>query len=140
MAEEKTKEIKATFQKQIEKMQMEVKQLKIAKKEHQKALKQQASTDKELKAMKKDLDEMKKQRVKLMHKMREDANRNRQAVSSTTYVVLCSIRILYTYVCMYIFRGCQCPYAVFILVLHLIDICRYTYICTYIHVRTIRDS
>lgn len=78
--EDKAKEVKDQYTSELSKLQKELKQLKAAKKEHQKALKQQASTDRELKALKKDLEDMKKQRVKLMHKMRDEATRNRQEV------------------------------------------------------------
>ena len=78
--EDKAKEVKDQYASELSKLQKELKQLKAAKKEHQKALKQQASTDRELKALKKDLEDMKKQRVKLMHKMRDEATRNRQEV------------------------------------------------------------
>jgi kinesin family protein 4/21/27 len=78
LVEEKSKEIKDQYEKQITKLKNELKQLKAAKKEHQKAIKQQAATDRQLKSLKKDLEEMKKQRVKLMHKMREEAEKNRQ--------------------------------------------------------------
>ena len=78
--EDKAKEVKGQYATELGKLQKELKQLKAAKKEHQKALKQQASTDRELKALKKDLEDMKKQRVKLMHRMRDEATRNRQEV------------------------------------------------------------
>ena len=78
--EDKAKEVKDQYASELSKLQKELKQLKAAKKEHQKALKQQASTGRELKALKKDFEDMKKQRVKLMHKMRDEATRNRQEV------------------------------------------------------------
>ena len=78
--------MKDQYSSQLDKLQKELKQLKAAKKEHQRALKQQASTDRELKTLKKDLDDMKKQRVKLMHKMRDEATRNRQEVRTYMYV------------------------------------------------------
>ena len=87
--EEKSKEIKDQYEKQITKLKNELKQLKTAKKEHQKAIKQQAATDRQLKSLKKDLEEMKKQRVKLMHKMREEAEKNRQQVREQCCVCPC---------------------------------------------------
>ena len=104
--EDKAKEVKDQYASELSKLQKELKQLKAAKKEHQKALKQQASTDRELKALKKDLEDMKKQRVKLMHKMRDEATRNRQEVGIAGgvgwggYAVVRGVCILYirTYV------------------------------------------
>eukprot|EP00731_Ephydatia_muelleri_P014591 Em0008g311a len=71
--EEKAKEVRARYEKELSNLKVELKTLKSAKKEHAKALKMNVQQENELKRLKADLLEMKKQRVKMLNQMRTEA-------------------------------------------------------------------
>eukprot|EP00731_Ephydatia_muelleri_P014595 Em0008g315a len=71
--EEKAKEVRARYEKELSNLKVELKTLKSAKKEHAKALKMNVQQENELKRLKADLLKMKKQRVKMLNQMRTEA-------------------------------------------------------------------
>ncbi|XP_034946309.1 kinesin-like protein KIF21A isoform X2 [Chelonus insularis] len=75
---EKVKKLKDEYEKRLSAMQKEVKLLQSAKKEHAKLLKSQTENENRLRGLKNELAEMKRAKVKLLNKMREEAQRHKE--------------------------------------------------------------
>lgn len=82
--DEKTKEIKSKYEQQLTGLRTELRSLKSARKEHAKAIIKNAQHERELGVMKIELLDMKKQRVKMMNKMRSEANQRKLDDARTT--------------------------------------------------------
>ncbi|BES94937.1 kinesin family member [Nesidiocoris tenuis] len=76
---EKVKKIKDDYEKRIAGMQREMKSLQSAKKEHAKLLKNQSQYESQIRTLSSEVGEMKKTKVKLMNKMKEEAQRHKEA-------------------------------------------------------------
>lgn len=75
---EKVKKLKDEYEKKLSNMQKEVRLLQSAKKEHARLLKNQSQTEGRLRGLKNELAEMKRAKVKLLNKMREEAQRHKE--------------------------------------------------------------
>ncbi|CAA9997522.1 unnamed protein product, partial [Nesidiocoris tenuis] len=71
--------IKDDYEKRIAGMQREMKSLQSAKKEHAKLLKNQSQYESQIRTLSSEVGEMKKTKVKLMNKMKEEAQRHKEA-------------------------------------------------------------
>ncbi|CAL4147587.1 unnamed protein product, partial [Meganyctiphanes norvegica] len=71
---DRSKTIKAEYEKKITTMQQELKKLQAAQKEHARLMRERTQHERQLRTLKGDLNEMKKTKVKLMNKMKEDNN------------------------------------------------------------------
>ncbi|XP_067346551.1 kinesin-like protein KIF21A isoform X3 [Channa argus] len=80
--EEKSKKIKAEYEKKLSSMNKELQKLQSAQKEHARLLKNQSQYEKQLKKLQQDVAEMKKTKVVLMRQMKEQQERNRAAECS----------------------------------------------------------
>ncbi|XP_064385434.1 kinesin-like protein KIF21A [Halichondria panicea] len=74
LSQAKVKEVKASYEKQLKDLKSELKQLKTVKREHARAMKKNAEQDRQLKLLNGQLLDMKKQKVKMINKMRQEAN------------------------------------------------------------------
>ncbi|XP_030646391.1 kinesin-like protein KIF21A, partial [Chanos chanos] len=79
--EDKTKKIKAEYEKKLSMMNKELHKLQAAQREHARLLKNQSQYEKQLKKLQQEVVEMKKTKVRLMKQMKEQQERNRQAES-----------------------------------------------------------
>ncbi|XP_077296343.1 kinesin-like protein 31E isoform X2 [Arctopsyche grandis] len=75
---EKVKRVKDEYERKISDMQREMKRLQAAQKEHSKLIRSQQSCDNQIRAMKNELTDMKRNKVKLLHKMKEESLRHKQ--------------------------------------------------------------
>ncbi|XP_077067583.1 kinesin-like protein KIF21A isoform X6 [Siphateles boraxobius] len=78
-SEDKSKRIKAEYEKKLGVMNKELQKLQAAQKEHARLLKNQSQYEKQLKKLQLDLAEMKKTKVRLMKQMKEQQDKNRMA-------------------------------------------------------------
>ncbi|XP_014212531.1 kinesin-like protein KIF21A isoform X2 [Copidosoma floridanum] len=75
---EKAKKLRDEYEKKLSAMQKEVKMLQSAKKEHARLLKSQTQNENRLRGLRNELAEMKRAKVKLLNKMREEAQRHKE--------------------------------------------------------------
>uniref|UniRef100_A0AAY4CH95 Kinesin motor domain-containing protein n=1 Tax=Denticeps clupeoides TaxID=299321 RepID=A0AAY4CH95_9TELE len=75
--EEKTKKVKAEYERKLTSMNKEMQKLQLAQKEHARLIKNQSQYEKQLKKLQQDVVEMKKTKVSLMKQMKEQQERNR---------------------------------------------------------------
>ncbi|XP_076762768.1 kinesin-like protein 31E [Xylocopa sonorina] len=75
---EKVKKLRDEYEKKLSAMQKEVRVLQIAKKEHAKLLKDQSQSENRLRGLRNELAEMKRAKVKLLNKMREEAQKHKE--------------------------------------------------------------
>ena len=75
---EKVKKLKDEYEKKLSAMQKEMSMLQSAKKEHARLLKSQTQNENRLKNLRNELAEMKRAKVKLLNKMREEAQRHKE--------------------------------------------------------------
>jgi hypothetical protein len=75
---EKVKKLQEEYQKKFANMQHEIKGLQYAKKEYSRLLKSQTENELRLRGLRSDLAEMKRAKVKLLNKMREEAQRHKE--------------------------------------------------------------
>ncbi|XP_012275949.1 kinesin-like protein KIF21A [Orussus abietinus] len=75
---EKAKRLRDEYEKKLSAMQKEVQMLQSAKKEHTRLLRSQSQNENRLQALRNDLAEMKRAKVKLLNKMREEAQRHKE--------------------------------------------------------------
>ena len=75
---EKVKKLRDEYEKKLSSMQKEMRLLQSAKKEHARLLKSQTQTENRLRGLRNDLAEMKRAKVKLLNKMREEAQRHKE--------------------------------------------------------------
>ncbi|XP_058799695.1 kinesin-like protein KIF21A isoform X2 [Phymastichus coffea] len=75
---EKVKKLRDEYEKKLATMQKEVKMLQSAKKEHARLLKSQTQNENRLRGLRNELAEMKRAKVKLLNKMREEAQRHKE--------------------------------------------------------------
>jgi len=71
--------VREDYERKLTEMNSRLKKLQAAKLEHSKLLKSQGETERQLKAMKADVMDIKRNKVKLMQKMKEDANRHKES-------------------------------------------------------------
>ncbi|XP_015188090.1 PREDICTED: kinesin-like protein KIF21B isoform X4 [Polistes dominula] len=75
---EKVKKLRDEYEKKISAMQKEMRLLQSAKKEHARLLKNQSQNETRLRGLRNELAEMKRAKVKLLNKMREEAQRHKE--------------------------------------------------------------
>ncbi|XP_003707301.2 kinesin-like protein 31E isoform X1 [Megachile rotundata] len=75
---EKVKKLRDEYEKKLSAMQKEMQLLKSAKKEHARLLKNQSQNENRLRGLRNELAEMKRAKVKLLNKMREEAQRHKE--------------------------------------------------------------
>uniref|UniRef100_UPI0037E81144 kinesin-like protein KIF21A isoform X6 n=1 Tax=Semicossyphus pulcher TaxID=241346 RepID=UPI0037E81144 len=75
--EDKSRKIKAEYEKKLSVMNKELQKLQSAQKEHARLLKNQSQYEKQLKKLQMDVAEMKKTKVRLMKQMKEQQEKNR---------------------------------------------------------------
>lgn len=75
---EKVKKLRDEYEKKLTSMQKEVRLLQSAKKEHARLLKNQSQSENRLRGLRNELAEMKRAKVKLLNKMREEAQRHKE--------------------------------------------------------------
>ncbi|XP_076656958.1 kinesin-like protein 31E isoform X4 [Halictus rubicundus] len=75
---EKVKKLRDEYEKKLTAMQKEVRLLQSAKKEHARLLKSQSQNENRLRGLRNELAEMKRAKVKLLNKMREEAQRHKE--------------------------------------------------------------
>ncbi|KAJ8673461.1 hypothetical protein QAD02_004723 [Eretmocerus hayati] len=75
---EKVKKLRDEYEKKLSAMQKEVKLLQSARKEHARLLKSQTQNENRLRGLRNELAEMKRAKVKLLNKMREEAQRHKE--------------------------------------------------------------
>ncbi|XP_015597842.1 kinesin-like protein KIF21A isoform X2 [Cephus cinctus] len=75
---EKVKKLRDEYERKLSAMQKEMRLLQSAKKEHARLLKSQSQNENRLKGLKNELAEMKRAKVKLLNKMREEAQRHKE--------------------------------------------------------------
>ncbi|XP_063053107.1 kinesin-like protein KIF21A isoform X2 [Engraulis encrasicolus] len=77
--DEKSKKIKAEYEKKLSVMHKELQKLQSAQKEHARLLRNQSQYEKQLKKLQSEVVEMKKIKVRLMRQMKEQQEKNRQS-------------------------------------------------------------
>lgn len=75
---EKVKKLRDEYEKKLSNMQKEMRLLQSAKKEHARLLKNQSQSENRLRGLRNELSEMKRAKVKLLNKMREEAQRHKE--------------------------------------------------------------
>ncbi|XP_054010629.1 kinesin-like protein KIF21A isoform X2 [Hylaeus anthracinus] len=75
---EKVKKLRDEYEKKLAAMQKEMRLLQSAKKEHARLLKNQSQNENRLRGLRNELAEMKRAKVKLLNKMREEAQRHKE--------------------------------------------------------------
>lgn len=75
---EKVRKLRDEYEKKLSSMQKEMRVLQSAKKEHARLLKSQTQNENRLKGLRNELAEMKRAKVKLLNKMREEAQRHKE--------------------------------------------------------------
>ncbi|XP_072757239.1 kinesin-like protein KIF21A isoform X4 [Anoplolepis gracilipes] len=75
---EKVKKLRDEYEKKLANMQKEMRLLQSAKKEHARLLKNQSQSENRLRGLRNELSEMKRAKVKLLNKMREEAQRHKE--------------------------------------------------------------
>ncbi|KYQ49493.1 Kinesin-like protein KIF21A, partial [Trachymyrmex zeteki] len=75
---EKVKKLRDEYEKKLTNMQKEMRLLQSAKKEHARLLKNQSQNENRLRGLRNELSEMKRAKVKLLNKMREEAQRHKE--------------------------------------------------------------
>lgn len=75
---EKVKKLRDEYEKKLSAMQKEVRLLQSAKKEHARLLKSQSQNENRLRGLRNELAEMKRAKVKLLNKMREEAQKHKE--------------------------------------------------------------
>lgn len=75
---EKVKKLRDEYEKKLSAMQKEMRLLQSAKKEHARLLKNQSQNENRLRGLRNELTEMKRAKVKLLNKMREEAQRHKE--------------------------------------------------------------
>ncbi|XP_015784967.1 kinesin-like protein KIF21A isoform X2 [Tetranychus urticae] len=78
---DKAKKVRDDYQQKLNALQTEMKKLKMAEKEHATAMKSQSKYELQLRSLKNEVSEMKKQKVGLLKKMKEEAQRHKEAES-----------------------------------------------------------
>ncbi|KAB7501765.1 Kinesin-like protein KIF21A [Armadillidium nasatum] len=73
--DDRVKAVRQEYQKKLSQMEGEVKKLKVAQKEHAKLMKERSAHERQLKSLKAEMADMKRNKVKLIQKMKEEANR-----------------------------------------------------------------
>ena len=76
-SDEKVKKVKAEYEKKINDLQRELKSMQKAKREHAKVMRENSQLGTQLKKLRNDLDQLKQTKVKLMSKIKEEAQRNK---------------------------------------------------------------
>ncbi|XP_053213727.1 kinesin-like protein KIF21A isoform X2 [Panonychus citri] len=76
---DKAKKVRDDYQTKLNALQTEMKKLKMAEKEHASAMKSQSKYESQLRNLKNEVGEMKKQKVNLLKKMKEEAQRHKEA-------------------------------------------------------------
>lgn len=76
---DKAKKVREDYQQKLNALQSEMKKLKMAEKEHAQAMRSQSKYEAQLKNLKNEVSEMKKQKVTLLKKMREEAQKHKEA-------------------------------------------------------------
>lgn len=76
---DKAKKIRDDYQQKLNALQSEMKKLKVAEKEHAQAMRSQSKYEAQLKNLKNEVSEMKKQKVTLLKKIKEEAQRHKEA-------------------------------------------------------------
>ena len=77
--DDKARKIKEDYQKKLNSLQSEMKKLQLAKREHSQAMRNQSATENQMRHLKNEVMEMKKQKVKLVARMKEEAQKHREA-------------------------------------------------------------
>lgn len=75
---EKVKKLRDEYERKLTNMQKEMRLLQSAKKEHARLLKNQSQNESRLRGLRNELSEMKRAKVKLLNKMREEAQRHKE--------------------------------------------------------------
>ncbi|EZA53931.1 hypothetical protein DMN91_012103 [Ooceraea biroi] len=75
---EKVKKLRDEYERKLSNMQKEMRLLQSAKKEHARLLKNQSQNESRLRGLRNELSEMKRAKVKLLNKMREEAQRHKE--------------------------------------------------------------
>lgn len=75
---EKVKKLRDEYEKKLTVMQKEMRLLQTAKKEHARLLKNQTQSENRLRGLRNELAEMKRAKVKLLNKMREEAQKHKE--------------------------------------------------------------
>ncbi|XP_046439870.1 kinesin-like protein KIF21A isoform X2 [Daphnia pulex] len=70
--------VREDYERKLSDLQSRLKKFQAAQQEHAKLLKSQGDSERQLKSLKNDLLDMKRNKVKLMQKMKEDANRHKE--------------------------------------------------------------
>ncbi|XP_046635054.1 kinesin-like protein KIF21A isoform X2 [Daphnia pulicaria] len=70
--------VREDYERKLSDLQSRLKKFQAAQQEHAKLLKSQSDSERQLKSLKNDLLDMKRNKVKLMQKMKEDANRHKE--------------------------------------------------------------
>lgn len=74
---DKVRNMKEKYEKRIQTLQSQLKQLELAKKEHNKLIRGQSQYENQLKTMKNDLTNMKRMKVKIINQMKEESARHK---------------------------------------------------------------
>lgn len=77
--DEKSKKVQDDYDKKIKALQLDLKKLQDAKKEHAIAMKNQAKYEQQVRKLRNEVCDMKRQKVIVMNKMRDEANRHRHS-------------------------------------------------------------
>lgn len=75
---EKVKKLRDEYERKLSSMQKEMRLLQSAKKEHARLLRSQSQSENRLRGLRNELAEMKRAKVKLLNKMREEAQRHKE--------------------------------------------------------------
>lgn len=82
--DEKTKKVHEDYDKKIKTLQIDLRKLQDARKEHAIAMKNQAKYEQQVMRLRNEVNDMKKQKVNVMNKMKEEANRHRVSELQST--------------------------------------------------------
>ncbi|KAF0294123.1 Kinesin-like protein KIF21B [Amphibalanus amphitrite] len=75
---DEVRKVKDDYEKRLSEMEREMKKLQSAKREHAKLVRSQGQYERQVKTLKSEVTEMKKTKVKLMQRMKDDANKMKQ--------------------------------------------------------------
>ena len=76
---DKAKNVREEYERKLNSLQNEMKKLKLAEKEHAQAMRSQLKYENQMKSLKSEVAEMKKQKVTLLKKIKEEAQKHREA-------------------------------------------------------------
>lgn len=82
--DEKTKKVHEDYDKKIKTLQVDLRKLQDARKEHAIAMRNQAKYEQQVMRLRNEVSDMKKQKVNVMTKMKEEANRHRVSEMQST--------------------------------------------------------